>query len=261
MASKHRLLLAIDAVVNLALGAILLGFPAGLIDLLGLPPTSTYFYASILGAVIFGIGVALVLELYGAPRGIRGLGLGGAIAINLCGGGALTIWLLIVPLDVPVRGMVILWTVAVVVVDPRPGVMYLALIHHALAQTSLAAAVNAITLSRRMSGHNYYLAGADGEIVDVETTATQAEVITPAGGFYAHANHYLTPALIGLEAEGPNRSTLQRLNRMNRLLHDLAGEATPSSLMQTMADQQGGRDGAICRPTPATRLARAPQRS
>jgi len=115
MKYKHKVLLAIDGVVNLILGAILLFFPAGLVELLGLPPTSTYFYASILGAVIFGIGVGLLLEMYGARSRIRGLGLGGAIAINLCGGGALLVWLLAVPLSIPLRGRVILWVVAAVV--------------------------------------------------------------------------------------------------------------------------------------------------
>jgi hypothetical protein len=115
MKPKHKVLLAIDGVVNLVLGAILLFSPAGLVQLLGLPPTNTYFYASILGAVIFGIGVALLLELYGVPSRIRGLGLGGAIAINLCGGGALLVWLLAVPLSIPLRGRVILWVVAAVV--------------------------------------------------------------------------------------------------------------------------------------------------
>jgi hypothetical protein len=115
MKGKHRVLLVVDSVVNLALGVLLLLFPAGLVDVLGLPATNTYFYASILGAVILGIGVALLVELYGAPAGVRGLGLGGAIAINLCGGGALLVWLVAVPLGLPLRGRIILWVVAVVV--------------------------------------------------------------------------------------------------------------------------------------------------
>jgi hypothetical protein len=75
MKRTHRVLLGIDGIVNLALGAALLLFPAGLVGLLGLPPTSTYFYASILGAVILGIGVALLLELNGATSRIRRDGL------------------------------------------------------------------------------------------------------------------------------------------------------------------------------------------
>jgi hypothetical protein len=113
--SKHRALLALDAFVNVLLGVLLLLFPADMLELLGLPPTDTLFYATILGAVILGIGFALVLELWGAPRGVRGLGLGGAIAINLCGAGALLLWLLFGGLDLPLRGQVILWVVALAV--------------------------------------------------------------------------------------------------------------------------------------------------
>jgi hypothetical protein len=112
---KHRALLALDAFVNVLLGVLLLLFPAGMLELLGLPPTDTLFYATILGAVILGIGFALALELWGAPRGVRGLGLGGAIAINLCGAGTLLLWLLFGSLDLPPRGQVILWAVALVV--------------------------------------------------------------------------------------------------------------------------------------------------
>ena len=115
MKNKHRVLLFIDGCINLILGVILLFFPAGIVELLGLPPTNTYFYASILGAVIFGIGLALFIELYGASSHVRGLGLGGAIAINLCGGGALLAWLVFVPLSIPLHGRTILWIVATLV--------------------------------------------------------------------------------------------------------------------------------------------------
>jgi hypothetical protein len=94
---------------------ILLLFPAGLLDFLGLPETSTFFYPSIHGAVIFSIGIALLLELVGGGARVRGLGLGGAIAIDLCGGGALWVWLLAVPLAVPLRGKIVLWVVAALV--------------------------------------------------------------------------------------------------------------------------------------------------
>jgi hypothetical protein len=115
MKSNYKILLTIDGVVNLILGSILLFFPVGLLEVLGLPPTNTYFYVSILGAVIFGIGIALFLELYGVQAHVRGLGLSGAIAINLCGGGVLLVWLIAVPLDIPLRGKIILWLVAVIV--------------------------------------------------------------------------------------------------------------------------------------------------
>ncbi len=115
MRSKHKTLLVIDAIINLVLGVLLLLFPAGVVELLGLPLTNTNFYPSILGAVLFGIGVALLIERYGASKNIRGLGLGGAIAINLCGAGVLLLWLLIAPFDISLRGNVILWSIAIIV--------------------------------------------------------------------------------------------------------------------------------------------------
>jgi hypothetical protein len=115
MQRKHRTLLLVDAVVNLLLGVLLLLAPVGTLQLLGLPSTETYFYAVILGAVIVGIGVALLVELLGAPARTRGLGLGGAIAINVCGGLALLGWVIVNPFELPLRGTVVLWVVAAVV--------------------------------------------------------------------------------------------------------------------------------------------------
>ena len=109
----EKKLLLIDALVNLALGILLLLFPSGIGHLLGAPPTNTNFYASILGAVLFGIGIALLLECCAASENKRGLGLYGAIAINFCGAGVLLLWLILVPFDIPVRGKIILWCIAI----------------------------------------------------------------------------------------------------------------------------------------------------
>ena len=115
MESKHKTLLLIDGVINLVLGILLLLFPAGIVELLGLPYTNTNFYPAILGGVLFGIGLALLIERYGATKNIRGLGLGGAIAINFCGAGVLLVWLLVAPFDIPIRGHIILWSIAIIV--------------------------------------------------------------------------------------------------------------------------------------------------
>jgi hypothetical protein len=109
---RGRLLLVIDAVVNLALGVLLaLAWPYGeqLTRLLGIPPAEPSFYPSVLGAVLLGIGIALLLEHQRVARGgTVGLGLGGAIAINLCGGIALAAWLIFGGLDLPIRGWILL---------------------------------------------------------------------------------------------------------------------------------------------------------
>jgi hypothetical protein len=108
----NRTLLLIDAAINLALGVLLGVFPRPLAAWLGIPPAGKPFYASILGAVLFGIGLALLLERSRARIGAGGLGLGGAAAINLCGGIALALWLSFGSLEVPVRGRVIMWCLA-----------------------------------------------------------------------------------------------------------------------------------------------------
>ncbi len=115
MKSESKLLLLIDGIVNLLLGMLLLLFPFGVGQVFGVPQGDGNFYPTILGAVIFGIGIALLIDVFGKPRGTHGLGLPGAIAINFCGAGVLTMWLIMVPFDIPLRGYITLWTIAFVV--------------------------------------------------------------------------------------------------------------------------------------------------
>ena len=113
---RRRTLLIIDGTINALLGVVLLAF-VPLADWLGIPPAETAFYPTILGGVLLGIGFALFLECRTTEKTrLRGLGLGGAIAINLCGGLVLLGWLLTTELPVPLRGSVILWGLAIVLV-------------------------------------------------------------------------------------------------------------------------------------------------
>ncbi len=115
MKATHRRLLVIDAGINLLLGGLLLLFPSGIAAWLGVPPAASAFYPTILGGVLFGIGLALLLEANDRGQAPRGLGLAGAIAINFCGAGVLTFWLIFVPLEIPLRGQILLWVIAVTV--------------------------------------------------------------------------------------------------------------------------------------------------
>jgi hypothetical protein len=108
----HIHLLLVDASINLLLGVVLIFFPGPVVAALGVPTAQSAFYPSILGAVLFGIGVALLVE-----RGKGdGLGLRGAVSINLSGGVVLVFWLLFGHLQLPVRGLVFLWGLAAVLV-------------------------------------------------------------------------------------------------------------------------------------------------
>lgn len=110
-----KYLLTIDAVINLTLGVLLLLVPFGMAELLGVPVPVSPFYAVILGGVLFGIGLALLVERYKDRLGVSGLGLGGAICINLCGAGVLFVWLLFTAHSLPLKGLVILWSIVIII--------------------------------------------------------------------------------------------------------------------------------------------------
>ena len=109
----QRPLLLADALINLLLGALLLLYPQGLVEALGMPVVATTFFPNVLGGVLFGIGLALLIAHRG---GAQGLGLDGAIAINLCGAGVVVGWLVIAPHAIPPRGKITLWIIALVVI-------------------------------------------------------------------------------------------------------------------------------------------------
>jgi len=113
MNSRNKILLTIDGIVNIILGILLLLFPFGIAEYLGVPKSNNYFYPTILGGVILGIGVALLFERYGYANKFRGLGLGGAIIINIVGSSVLLLWLIFVDLQIPFRGYIILWFIGI----------------------------------------------------------------------------------------------------------------------------------------------------
>lgn len=109
-------ILLIDAVISLVLGVVLALFPQPLVEWLGVPPTESTFYPSILGAVVIGIAFALFLEWSRKAAEPVGLGVGGAIAVDLCAAFFLAGWLLVGGLNGPLRGRVFLWLVVAVLV-------------------------------------------------------------------------------------------------------------------------------------------------
>ena len=111
-----RELLTIDGVANLLFGILLVWYPASVADALGLPTDGRPFFASLLGGVLFGVGVALLIERFRPPSRMVGLGLGGAVSINLCGGAVLAAWLIGGSLSPTTIGQVTLWSLVVFLV-------------------------------------------------------------------------------------------------------------------------------------------------
>ena len=112
----RRELLLLDGVGNVLLGLLLLAAPLQVSAWLGLSAPGSAFYASLFGAVLVGIGIALLIERRTADDAARGLGLTGALAINLCFGVVLAAWLLFGPLELLLRGSIVLWSLVIVLV-------------------------------------------------------------------------------------------------------------------------------------------------
>ena len=74
---QRSTLLELDGAGNLFLGVIFLVFPNAVSELLGLPGGESRFYPTILGAILFGIGIALLLERFRGSQKFTGLGLVG----------------------------------------------------------------------------------------------------------------------------------------------------------------------------------------
>ena len=113
--NKATILLMADAAVNYALGILCILYPF-VAETIGAPLVENSFYPNILGGVLFGIGVALTIECCRNRIGLGGLGLAGAVAINLSGGIVLVFWLILGNLAIPFKGRAFLWMLAVVLV-------------------------------------------------------------------------------------------------------------------------------------------------
>jgi len=115
-----RRLLFLDTAINLVLGVLLILavlYPTQITGFLGVPEIVSGFYPSLLGAVLVGIAIALFIEARRDPNSsFVGLGLGGAISINLCGGILLAVWLVFGDLQLPLRGLVFLWLLALLLI-------------------------------------------------------------------------------------------------------------------------------------------------
>jgi len=109
---KHMVLI-IDAIINFVLGIVLIVYPVQLIRFLGVPEAMSPFYPSLLGAVLCGIALALVIEYYRSPTGLVGLGLGGAVVINICGAFMFIVLMVRHALHMPFQGYIFLWILVV----------------------------------------------------------------------------------------------------------------------------------------------------
>jgi hypothetical protein len=104
-------LLWIETLLKLAGGLMLAILPLTTARLLGLPAGTSGFWPRLLGIVLIGLAGAAFVE--GSAAGSRGLGLAGAVLINLLSAGMLIALLVVDRAAATARGRTTLWALAV----------------------------------------------------------------------------------------------------------------------------------------------------
>jgi isopenicillin-N N-acyltransferase-like protein len=130
--------------------------------------------------------------------------------------------------------------------DNRLGIPRLLQVRDILRRRTLAEAVEAALHPRRASSYNNVLSHRDDGVVNVEGSATDAELIRPgADGTLAHTNHYTSPRMVGFEGD-PEYAAGSEV-RYRRALQWLArGRISADVLRQALSDHTGAPN-ALCR--------------
>ncbi len=129
--------------------------------------------------------------------------------------------------------------------DVRVGIPRVLVSRAILATERLSDAIRACLPNRRAGGYNYLLADRSGEIFNVESSATDHDILYAHQGWLVHTNHYLSPRLRPIEQSGVYASSNIRLRRAERLLRRQVGEITAATLQAILRDHASEPDS-IC---------------
>jgi isopenicillin-N N-acyltransferase like protein len=137
--------------------------------------------------------------------------------------------------------------------DDRIGVPRLLMVREQLTATTLDEAVAMALRPDRASSYNTVFAHRDGRVVNVEGSATDAELTTPrAAGTLAHTNHYACERMLRYEGDPAYaRKSSVRLARALELLDGPAsagpmpGSITGDALLAALSDH--ATSPSICR--------------
>jgi len=130
--------------------------------------------------------------------------------------------------------------------DNRIGIPRLLHVRDILRRRTLDEAVEAALNPHRASSYNTILSHRDGGVVNVEGSATEAELIRPGpGGTLAHTNHYVSAKMLPFEAD-PEYAAGSAV-RYRRALEWLApGQITEHVLRRALQDHTGAPHS-LCR--------------
>jgi isopenicillin-N N-acyltransferase-like protein len=129
--------------------------------------------------------------------------------------------------------------------DARVGVPRVLVARAALSARTLLEAIQHITTPNRAAGYNHLLASRDGEIINVEVSASRHAIIRATDGFAAHTNHYLDAKMRSVEKRGPQpERSIARCERVVELVE--GGGHTIQSLQAVLKDHARYPDSICC---------------
>jgi len=131
--------------------------------------------------------------------------------------------------------------------DERPGIPRLLIARALLSARSLGQALEIALHPDRASSYNNLLSTPDGQIVSVEASATDHELIEPQDGWLVHTNHYIHPRMLQYE-KAPNNipGSLSRYNRARELMERHTGPVTAATFKSFLGDHNSW-PASLCR--------------
>ena len=118
--------------------------------------------------------------------------------------------------------------------DVGLGRLHSCVVREVLAGSNLAEAVGAPVMPPRAGGAHYLVGDDSGNLVSIETTGKQFQVVYPEGNAIGHTNHYLAASLKDREYIRPQAigSSLARYAALHRYLRETGDQLNLSRLQE-----------------------------
>ncbi len=131
-------------------------------------------------------------------------------------------------------------------IDVRYGIPRIFVSRKVLSAQTIRQAVEFTLHRKRAAGYNHLIADDNGELYNVEVSATQFSLLYGGtDGMIAHTNHYQSPTMKAIEAEPDTLiGAHMRFNRASRLLH-MTENHTIETFGQILGDHLN-KPGGIC---------------
>jgi isopenicillin-N N-acyltransferase like protein len=131
--------------------------------------------------------------------------------------------------------------------DEKPGIPRLLIARALLCATTVDEAVAIALHPDRASSYNNLISTRAGEIVSVEASATDHELVYPEDGWLVHTNHYVHPRMKQYERMPEHMQTsISRYDRARTLMERRAGPVTLPMLQGFITDHDSS-PASLCR--------------